>query len=570
MASKKQLGIGFLIVALIVVGLVLGLVFGLKGTNEVYIGEGAIVSNGEGCAEIGGHILEQGGSAVDAAIAIVLCEGVVLPHSLGVGGGFVATIYSKKTGKVESLIARERAPLRATQDMFVNSSITGAISAAVPSEIFGFWEMHQKYGKLPWKTLYEPTIELCENGIRVSKYLANVLNLYRDRLIKEESMTEIFINPKTGDFFKEGEIMFRPQLAETLRVIAEEGVDAMYGPGKIGTMLVEDIQSMGGIMIDRDLLTYSVRWEEPITANFFGDYKLFTTPLPTSGAILVFMLNVMESMYTDARDVYWQRMIETFKHAYGLRTNLGDIVFEPEVRKDLDLLLDREHAAEVRKLILDNQTFTDYEYYGANFSNVEDHGTANVAVLSPDGDAISITSTINSHLGAKVRSRRTGIILNDQMDDFSTPGKVNTYGIPASPANFIKPYKIPMSSTCPSIVLDHFNNVRLLIGGAGGSRITTSVAQTILRYFVLNQTLAESVNSGRIHHQLAPMCVDIEPEVPVHIVLFLKDIGHALNFLPWDKAFSALTAIGLKNHDTEPICDIRRQGSTKIVHKKFY
>jgi len=108
------------------------------------------------------------------------------------------------------------------------------------------------------------------------------------------------------------------------------------------------------------------------------------------------MLNVMESMYTDARDVYWQRMIETFKHAYGLRTNLGDIVFEPEVRKDLDLLLDREHAAEVRKLILDNQTFTDYEYYGANFSNVEDHGTANVAVLSPDGDAISITSTINS------------------------------------------------------------------------------------------------------------------------------------------------------------------------------
>jgi len=118
--------------------------------------------------------------------------------------------------------------------------------------------MHQKYGKLPWKTLYEPTIELCENGIRVSKYLANVLNLYRDRLIKEESMTEIFINPKTGDFFKEGEIMFRPQLAETLRVIAEEGVDAMYGPGKIGTMLVEDIQSMGGIMIDRDLLTYSL------------------------------------------------------------------------------------------------------------------------------------------------------------------------------------------------------------------------------------------------------------------------------------------------------------------------
>lgn len=201
-------------------------------------------------------MLKDGGSAIDAAIATVLCEGVILPHSLGIGGGFVATIYIKKIGKVETIIARETAPAAAHQDMFVGKDITGAISSAIPGEIFGFWQLHQKYGKLPWRKLFEPTIELCKKGHKVSKYLANVLTLNSEHISKEPSMAEVFINPSTNNLYKEGEIMYRPQLGETLYVLAEEGPESMYRGGRIGKMLVEDIQDMGGIITEKDLQEY--------------------------------------------------------------------------------------------------------------------------------------------------------------------------------------------------------------------------------------------------------------------------------------------------------------------------
>ncbi|XP_030567698.1 scoloptoxin SSD14 [Drosophila novamexicana] len=496
----------------------------------------------------------------------MLCEGVVLPHSLGVGGGFMATIYSKETGHVETLIARETAPAAATQDMFVGqTNVAGALSCAVPSEIFGYWRLHDKYGKLPWERLFQPTIEMCRRGILVSRYLAGVLANNEDIIRNEISMAEIFINPATNNPYKEGEIMYRRVLADTLEIVATEGAQVIYRGGRIGRMLAEDIQAMGGIVTEQDLQDYEVRWEQPLRARFDNGHELYTSPLPSSGAVLTFILNVMEPMYTSSRDKYWHRLIETFKHAYGHRTNLGDIHYEPSVQETYESLIDPDFAAEIRKLILDDRTFEDMSYYGANFSNVEDHGTAHISVLAPNGDAISVTSTINGHLGAKVRSRQTGFILNDEMDDFSTPGLANAYGIPASPANYIKPGKRPMSSTCPSIILDDAGNVALVVGGAGGSRITTSVAQTILHYFVLREPIQEAVNGGRLHHQLAPMVVDSEPEVPNHTINHLLSLGHKVNFLPKNKAYSALTAIGYMDTEPEPVCDHRRIGSAVVV-----
>lgn len=164
-----------------------------------------------------------------------------------------------------------------------------------------------------------------------------------------------------------------------------------------------------------------------------------------------------------------------------------------------------------------------------------------------------------------MRSIQTGIILNDEMDDFSTPGVVNTYGIRASPSNFIRPGKIPMSSMCPCIVLDGSGQIILLVGGAGGSRITTAVAQTILRYLVFDETLEKAINSGRIHHQLLPMQIDVEESVPASVNKFFMDIGHQINFLPPDKTFSSLTAIGMKQGLPKPMCDRRRKGSTIVL-----
>lgn len=568
MSCLKKYAVLWILLLVAIACLVVGLVFGLSKDPESQRERriGGVASNGVGCAEIGGQMLDIGGSAADAAIATMLCEGVVLPHSLGVGGGFVATIYSKETGIVESLIARETAPAAATRDMFVNhDDMTGAITAGVPSEIYGYWRLHDKYGKLPWHTLFEPTIELCRNGIEVSTYLAGVLANNEERIRMEISMSEIFINPVTQTVYKEGEIMFRRVLADTLEIVAKEGPEVIYRGGRIGHMLVEDIKEMGGIITETDLQEYDVRWEEPLSSIFANGYNLYTSPLPTSGAVLIFMLNVMKPLYTPDHNQYWHRLMETFKHAYGHRTNLGDIHFEPSILETYENLLDPDFAAEMRKLIVDNVTFTDMNYYGANFSNVEDHGTAHISVIAPNGDAVSVTSTINGHLGAKVRSRKTGFILNDEMDDFSTPGKTNAYGIPASPANYIKPGKRPMSSTCPSIVLDNDGNVQLVVGGAGGSRITTSVAQTILRYIVLKDTIENAVNKGRLHHQLAPMHVDVEPDVSRYTAEYLQKIGHKLNYLTVHKAFSAVTAIGNKDAIPEPVCDYRRLGSAVIV-----
>lgn len=254
--SLKKYAVLWIFLAVAIACLILGLVFGLHQDPEVRR-IGAVASNAAGCAEIGGQMLDTGGSAADAAIATMLCEGVVLPHSLGVGGGFVATIYDKERGRVETLIARETAPAAATQDMFLNQThITGAIAAATPSEIYGYWRLHEKYGLLEWRTLFEPTIDLCRKGIVVNHYLAGVLANHEERILSEESMAEIFVNPDTGRVYREGDRMYRRTLADTLEIIAMEGAQVIYRGGRVGRMLVEDIQQMGGIITEHDLQSY--------------------------------------------------------------------------------------------------------------------------------------------------------------------------------------------------------------------------------------------------------------------------------------------------------------------------
>lgn len=231
---------------------------------------------------------------------------------------------------------------------------------------------------------------------------------------------------------------------------------------------------------------FSVEWKdkEHVQVSLRNGYTMYTTPLPSSGVILAFILRVMDGLYTDHLGVYWHRLIETFKHAYGQRSNLGDLRNEThlvnEIHATLYNLNSDQFINSIRNRIIDNSTRTDYQYYGGNFAIEEDHGTANMAVLAPNGDALTITSTINTYFGAKVRSIHTGIILNDEMDDFSTPGKLNTFGVPASAANFIQPGKRPLSSMCPVIVLDKKDNVKMLVGAAGGTKITTAVAQVSL------------------------------------------------------------------------------------------
>ncbi|XP_055844095.1 glutathione hydrolase 1 proenzyme-like [Episyrphus balteatus] len=566
---NKKLVIWAVIIAIVVVGIVLGLVFGLKGSSSssVAIPKAAVVSNGKGCAAIGSSMLDDGGSAVDAAIATLLCEGIMLPHSMGLGGGFFAVIYNKTTGSIETLNARESAPLASTEGMFINKTITGAIAGAVPGELLGYWNLHQKYGKLPWKQLFPPTIELAKNGHTVSIYLHNAMKQHEQRIISEPSMAEVFVDPKTGGVWNTGDIMKRPKLAETLEIIAEKGADAIYKGGEIGKKLVEDMKKLGGIMTEEDLWKYNVTWDPPVKVDISNDYTLYTTPLPSSGSVLAMILNIVDGYDHKNDTLYWHRFIEASKHAYGQRTKLGDMHFEEGIEDIYNQIIDPKFAADIRKLILDDKTFTSYQYYGAEFANNDDHGTANMAVIDFEGNAITLTSTVNRYFGGKVRSQQTGIIINDEMDDFSTPGTVNSYDIPASPSNFIKPGKRPLSSMCPGIILDKNGNPRMLIGAAGGSMITTAVAQAILKYLVLNWDINDAIQSKRLHHQLAPMLVTYEKNFDDATLKYLERVGHELEEGSAGQ-FSALTTIGIKNDIPVPVYDERRVGSVSVVYPK--
>ncbi|XP_050072583.1 scoloptoxin SSD14-like [Anopheles maculipalpis] len=530
----------------------------------------AVTSNAAECAEIGMSMLDQGGSAADAAIATLFCEGVSVPQSMGIGGGFVLTIYNKASGIVESLDAREVAPAAATKNMYVGNgkaAVEGGLSIAVPAELKGYWELHQKYGKLPWKTLVQPTIDVCTSGSLVTGYLEKILSSKKSLILTYPALAEIFINPVTNDTWKVGDRIKRPELAESLRVIAVEGADALYS--KNGTLLpklMEDLENVGSILTADDFYNYRPEWVKPARAKLRRKFNVHSMPLPGSGPILNYMLSILDG-YKDLSindPLTWHRIVESFKHGYGLRTKVGDPRFVTSVNTVLQKMTNKNYVAYVRDMIVSNTTFDSYDYYGADFAGLQDQGTAHVSVLAANGDAVSVTSTINYLFGSLIVSPSTGIILNDEMDDFSTPGVVNAYGLSPSPANFIVPQKRPLSSMSPTIITDQLGNVRMVVGGAGGSRITTATTLLILRHLFFKQSLCDAINAPRIHHQLAPMQVEYETGFDANVLAELAARGHKIQESKADFGFAALTAITKEENVISAAFDRRRAGSVTV------
>lgn len=343
-------------------------------------------------------MIEEGGSAADSIISVLLCEGVVLPHAIGVGGGFIATIYNKEKGIVESLVAREMAPAASYPEMYVNiSSLHGATTIAIPGEIKGYWELHQKYGKLPWRRLFEPAIELCKKGVPVTNFMW-ISMLENEKILQEEpTLMGVFTDPETNQLKPKGSLIYRPTLAKSLEVIAEKGADAFYY-GEIGRKLIKDLKARGGILTMEDLASFRVKWTTPTQVNLKDGYTVYSTPLPGGGAVLSLILNLMNDLlenFTSDESIFWHRLMESFKHAYGRRAELGDIDVEPQVAELFGNMTNYEFASLIKPLIYDHAVISDMTHYGVKYAAAEDHGTAAMSVLHPNGDAISITSTIN-------------------------------------------------------------------------------------------------------------------------------------------------------------------------------
>lgn len=369
----------------------------------------------------------------------------------------------------------------------------------------------------------------------------------------------MFVNETTNTLKYPGTLIKPKKLCDTLRILAEKGAADFYN-GTLGKMLIDDLQKRGSILTQEDLRLYKVKWEEPLKSTFADGSNLYTVGLPGSGPLLVFITNILDqyNLTSDSLNGWnntiktYHRMIETFKYAYAFRSQMGDTDYV-DISELLKNLTSRDFARMIKEKINDNITSNDPAHYNANNEFREDHGTAHISVISQNGDAVSYTGSINIFFGCGVVSDSTGILLNSGMDDFSIPSVINYFGLPGRDKNnFIAPGKRPVSSMVPSIIVGPDGNVKMVIGAAGGSKITTSTAyvnnfnyfklhigieiktidlfcfifQVIARYMWMKNNIKEAIDAPRIHHQLFPMRLEYQYGIVKPVIDGLKKLGH--------------------------------------------
>lgn len=522
---------GVLVVLLLV--LVLGLYFGLKSgdlissrtqtarmqspcTFGTEFRNYSVSTDTSECSMIGCGVLDKGGSAVDAAIASMLCITVVTMQSSGIGGGAFMLVYEKKRRKATFIDAREVAPGAATKNMYLNNSEAarkGPLSAAVPGELKGMIEAHKLYGKLKWADLVQPSIVLANEGFNVTSALATAIkNAYRK--ITNPSFRKLLTN-EDGELKKEGDKIVNKKLAETLKEIQRDP-NSFY-TGKLAKKIAADFKVNGGLITEEDLKSYVARVTSKILSLDLDSLTIYSCPPPSGGTVVTQILNILQNYKfnrssiddLDSTVLTYHRIIEAFKFAYARRPYLGDPEFvnATKLNQILEDAVNVQFNKQLYKKIWDNSTHNASYYNGDSFLN-DPGSTSHLSVLAPNGDAVSVTGSINSHFGGKFRSNVTGIIFNNEMDDFSTPGSNNQFGYRPSENNYIEPGKRPLSSMSPTIFVEKkTGDVRLIVGAAGGSRIITATALISMFHLWMGLPLNEAVKRPRIHHQLFPNSV---------------------------------------------------------------
>lgn len=477
---------------------------------------GMVVTAQHLASEVGVEILKKGGNAVDAAVAVGYALAVVYPNAGNIGGGGFMTIRFKD-GKSTFLDFRERAPLAATKTMYLDkdgnpvkgASLDGYLAVGVPGSVAGFETAREKYGTLSRQDLMAPAISYAKDGFILNQGDAASFAGSADRLAKDPAAAAIFLKPD-GKPYGIGERLVQPDLAASLAAISEKGADAFY-KGAIADAIVKASGAKGGILAKPDFEQYAVRELKPVTCTYRG-YEITSSPPPSSGGVIICeILNVLEGYplsYLGASSADTVHvMVEAMRYAYVDRNSaLGDPDF---VDNPVSKLLDKAYAKDIRDKIDPFRAGVSQDLMPKGFG--ESKETTHYSIIDNDGNAVAVTYTLNGSFGAGVVADGTGILLNNEMDDFTQkPGVPNLYGLVQGEANAIQPKKTPLSSMSPTVVAKD-GKPFMVIGSPGGSRIITITLEAIVNVVDHGMNIQEAIDAPRIHHQWLPDTVYIEP-----------------------------------------------------------
>eukprot|EP00117_Sycon_ciliatum_P001211 scpid42686/ scgid6968/ Gamma-glutamyltranspeptidase 1; Gamma-glutamyltransferase 1; Glutathione hydrolase 1; Leukotriene-C4 hydrolase; Gamma-glutamyltranspeptidase 1 heavy chain; Gamma-glutamyltranspeptidase 1 light chain len=525
--------------------------------------QAAVAADSGLCSEAGAEMLRMNGSAVDAAIAAMLCIGVVNSHSAGLGGGAFMLIYRREDRSSIVIDSREEAPGAADKDMFADDpqkAQKGGLAVAVPGELRGMREAWMRYGALNWSELFQPSIRIATNGFPVSPTIAAAIRSAGNDIRADPGLREIYMKDNYTSLLVEGDIVKRPQLATTMGKLAEDPED--FYTGNIAEQIVADVQAGGGIITLADLAAYQPVVRETVNITLTGPDICVTAPPPSSGLISNLFLDIIHNYNTSGWDgslTDYQRLVEAMKFAYGQRLSLGDPAFDPIVNETMENITNPAVVQQMFEAIRDNATFEPDHYVNWWDAGPSQTGTSHLSVLAANGDAVAVTTTINTYFGSKIRSPSLGIIYNNEMDDFSSPNTSNAYGYPPSPSNFIAPRKRPMSSMSPTIIVARNGTMRMVVGASGGSIIISAVSQVIFNQRFLGMSIGEAIERARFHHQLMPNVLEVERSrgFSETVLEGLRAIGHDIK-----EASSLAVVQGIVKTPTAiaAACDTRKGG----------
>ena len=501
---------------------------------------GMVASVDAMATQVGVDILRQGGNAVDAAIAVGFALAVTHPQAGNLGGGGFMLLRTA-SGRTAAIDFREMAPARASRDMFLDKqgnadsklSLTSHLASGTPGTVAGFALAAKKYGTLPLRTLLAPAIKLARDGIIVNDALADDLATYgKENLINHATSRAIFYKAD-GRPYQKGDRLVQKNLARSLQLIAQQGADAFY-KGRIADEIAGEMAQHGGLIGKADLAAYRAVERKPVSGTYRG-YEVFSMPPPSSGGIhIVQILNILENFdlakwgfgSADAMQV----MAEAEKYAYADRSEyLGDPDF---VKVPQQALTSKAYARTLAQQIDVSKARPSSEIKPGKLAPYESNQTTHFSVVDKAGNAVAVTYTLNTYFGSGIVAGNSGILMNNEMDDFSAkPGTPNVYGLVGGEANAIQPAKRPLSSMSPTIVAKE-GKTWLVTGSPGGSRIITTVLQMVVNSIDFGMNVAEATNAPRFHHQWLPDQLRVEKGFSPDTLRLLEAKGQHVKVLP--------------------------------------